>query len=137
MILKGLFHFEAALFYLRCPQKFIIVFLQLKKVIRMTEQQPPNQLNIEISEEIAEGSYANLAIITHSHAEFVIDFVNVMPGTPKSKVKSRIILTPQHAKRLMKAMTENIQKYEAINGTIKDLEEIQLPMNFGGPTAQA
>jgi len=101
------------------------------------QQNIPNQLNIEISEEVAEGSYANLAIITHSHAEFVIDFVNVMPGTPKSKVKSRIILTPQHAKRFMKAITENIQKYEAVNGAIKDLEEIQLPMNFGGPTAQA
>ena len=97
----------------------------------------PNQLNLEISQEVAEGSYANLAIITHSHAEFVIDFVNVMPGTPKSKVKSRIILTPQHAKRLMRALTENIQKYEAVNGNIKDLEEIQLPMNFGGPNAQA
>lgn len=104
----------------------------------MTDQQnAPNQLNIEISEEIAEGTYANLAIITHSHAEFVVDFVNVMPGTPKSKVKSRIILTPQHAKRLMRAITENIQKYESVNGSIKDLEEIQLPMNFGGPTAQA
>jgi hypothetical protein len=101
------------------------------------QPQQPNQLNIEISEEVAEGAYANLAIITHSHAEFVIDFVNVMPGTPKSKVKSRIILTPQHAKRLMKALTENIGKYEAVNGAIKDLEEIQLPMNFGGPTAQA
>ncbi len=101
------------------------------------QQNAPNQLNIEISEEIAEGSYANLAIITHSHAEFVIDFVNVMPGTPKSKVKSRIIFTPQHAKRFMKAMTDNIQKYETVNGPIKDLEEIQLPMNFGGPTAQA
>ena len=101
------------------------------------QNQPPNQLNIEISEEVAEGSNANLPIITHSHAEFVIDFVNVMPGTPKSKVKSRIILTPQHAKRFMKAITENIGKYEALNGTIKDLEEIQLPMNFGGPTAQA
>jgi len=96
-----------------------------------------NQLNIEISEEVAEGEYANLAIITHSHAEFVIDFVNVMPGTPKSRVKSRIILTPQHAKRLMRALTENIQKYESVNGPIKDLEEIQLPLNFGGPTAQA
>lgn len=105
--------------------------------IIMPDQQQPNQLNIEISEEIAEGSYANLAIITHSHAEFVVDFVNVMPGTPKSKVKARIILTPQHAKRLMKAMTENVAKYEAVNGPIKDLEEVQLPMNFGGPTAQA
>ena len=101
------------------------------------QQNAPNQLNIEFSEDVAVGSYANLAIITHSHAEFVIDFVNVMPGTPKSKVKSRIILTPQHAKRFMKAITENIQKYEAVNGAIKDLEEIQLPMNFGGPTAQA
>jgi hypothetical protein len=99
-------------------------------------QQPP-QLNIEISEEVAEGQYANLAIITHSHAEFVIDFVNVMPGTPKSKVKSRIILTPQHAKRFMKALTENVQRFEAANGKIQDLEEVQIPMNFGGPTAQA
>ena len=102
-----------------------------------TPESNPNQLNIEISEEVAEGEYANLAIITHSHAEFVIDFVNVMPGTPKSRVKSRIILTPQHAKRLMRALTENIQKYESINGVIKDLEEVQLPLNFGGPTAQA
>ncbi len=101
------------------------------------EQQPNNQLNIEISEEIAEGDYANLAIITHSHAEFVIDFVNVMPGTPKSKVKSRIIFTPQHAKRFMKALTENIARFEAANGKIQELEEVQLPLNFGGPSAQA
>lgn len=102
-----------------------------------SNEQQSNQLNIEISEEVAEGQYANLAIITHSHAEFVVDFVSVMPGTPKSRVKSRIILTPQHAKRLMRAITENIQKYESVNGPIKDLEEIQLPLNFGGPTAQA
>ena len=104
----------------------------------MEEQQgQPAGINIEISEEIAEGSYANLAIITHSHAEFVIDFVNVMPGTPKSKVKSRIIFTPQHAKRFMKALAENVHRYESANGTIKDLEEIQIPLNFGGPAAQA
>src|SRR5438034_6577314 len=103
----------------------------------MEQNQSQNQINIEISEEVAEGSYANLAIITHSHAEFVIDFVNVMPGTPKSKVKSRIILTPQHAKRFMKALTDNIIRFEAANGKIQDLEEVQLPMNFGGPTAQA
>jgi len=101
------------------------------------DQQPGNQLNIEISEEVAEGSYANHAIITHSNAEFVIDFVNVMPGTPKSKVKSRVIFTPQHAKRFMKALAENIERYEAGNGPIKDLEQIEIPMNFGGPTAQA
>lgn len=109
----------------------------LQAINKMTDSSNPNQLNIEISEEVAEGTYANLAIITHSHAEFVVDFVNVMPGTPKSRVKSRVILTPQHAKRLMKALIENVQKYEAVNGTIKDLEEVQLPMNFGVPTAQA
>lgn len=103
----------------------------------LDQQQPNNQLNIEISEEVAEGKYANLAIITHSHAEFVIDFVNVMPGTPKSKVKSRIIFTPQHAKRFMKALAENVNRFEATNGKIQDLEEVQLPMNFGAPTAQA
>lgn len=96
-----------------------------------------NQINIEISDEIAEGEYANLAIITHSHAEFVVDFVNVMPGTPKSKVKSRIILTPFHAKRFMKAMVDNIKKFESNNGSIQDMDEIEIPFNFGGPTAQA
>ena len=97
----------------------------------------PNQLNIEITEEIAEGTYANLAIITHSHAEFVIDFVNVMPGAPKSKVKSRIILTPFHAKRFMRAINENVQKFEDANGTIQDMESVEIPFNFGGPAAQA
>ena len=101
------------------------------------QQQQPNGINIEITEEVAEGTYANLAIITHSHAEFVIDFVNVMPGTPKSKVKSRIIFTPQHAKRFMKALIENVNRYEAANGDVKDLEEVQIPLNFGGPAAQA
>jgi hypothetical protein len=100
-------------------------------------KQQPAQLNIEISEEVAEGNYSNLAIITHSHAEFVIDFVNVMPGTPKSKVKSRVILTPQHAKRFMKALTEYVNRFEQLNGKIQDLEDVQLPLNFGGPTAQA
>jgi hypothetical protein len=110
------------------------VYLTIKLTI-MSEQQ--NQINIEISEEIAEGQYANLAIITHSHAEFVVDFVSVMPGTPKSKVKSRIILTPQHAKRLLNALADNINKFEDINGVIKDFEEVQIPFQFGGPQAQA
>ena len=101
------------------------------------DQQPNNQLNIEISEEVAEGTYANLAIITHSNAEFVIDFVNVMPGTPKSKVKSRIVFTPMHAKRFMKALEENIARFEEANGSIQDLEQIEIPMHFGGPKAQA
>ncbi|MCY7423283.1 MAG: DUF3467 domain-containing protein [Chitinophagaceae bacterium] len=103
----------------------------------MAEQQPNNQLNIEISEEVAEGTYANLAIITHSHAEFVMDFVNVMPGTPKSKVKCRIIFTPMHAKRFLKALEDNVNRYEAANGHIQDMEQVEIPLNFGGPTAQA
>jgi hypothetical protein len=101
------------------------------------ENPQPNQLNIEITEEVSEGNYANLAIITHSHAEFVVDFVNVMPGTPKSKVKSRIILTPFHAKRFMKAMIDNVKKFEAANGTIQDMDQIEMPFTFGGPPAQA
>ncbi len=101
------------------------------------QKEQPNQLNIEISEEISEGIYANLVIITHSHAEFIVDFVNVMPGTPKSKVKSRIILTPTHAKRFMKAMIDNVKKFESSNGIIQDIEAVELPLNFGGPTAQA
>ncbi len=116
---------------------FFYLFYLARNFCMSDNQQPNSQLNIEISEEIAEGQYANLAIITHSHAEFVIDFVNVMPGTPKSKVKSRIILTPQHAKRFMKALTDNLTRFETANGKIQDLEEVQLPLNFGGPTAQA
>ena len=103
----------------------------------MSDAQQTNQLNIEISEEVAEGSYANLAIITHSHAEFVVDFVSVMTGTPKSKVKSRIIMTPFHAKRFMKAMIDNVKKFETANGTIQDMEQVELPFTFGGPAAQA
>ncbi len=104
----------------------------------MSDQAAANsQLNIEITEEVAEGQYANLVIITHSHAEFVVDFINVMPGVPKSKVKSRIILTPQHAKRFMKALNDNVVRFEAAHGKIQDLEETSFPMNFGGPSAQA
>ena len=96
------------------------------------------QLNIELTDEIAEGIYSNLAIITHSPSEFVIDFVKIVPGVPKAKVKSRIILTPQHAKRLMLALTDNIKKFEAQHGMIKDTEmPPPLPMNFGGPAAMA
>ena len=103
----------------------------------MADYNQPNQLNIEISEETSEGTYINLAIITHSHAEFVFDFVNVMPGAPKSKVKSRIIMTPFHAKRFMKAIVENVQKFETVNGTVQHLEAIEIPFNFGGPTGEA
>lgn len=104
----------------------------------MEEQNNENQINIELSEEIAEGIYSNLAIITHSNAEFVIDFIRMMPGVPKAKVKSRIVLTPEHAKRLVGALSDNISKYEHVNGKIKvNEQEPGFPMNFGGPTAQA
>lgn len=101
----------------------------------------PQQLNIELSEEIAQGIYSNLAVITHSSSEFVVDFVRIMPGIPKANVKSRIILTPEHAKRLLFALQDNIKKYEAVNGLIKNVkpgsDSILPPMSFGGPTAQA
>lgn len=103
----------------------------------MSDQKDKNQLNIELSEEIAEGTYSNLAIITHSSAEIVIDFIRVMPGVPKAKVKSRILMTPQHAKRLLRALADNINKYESMHGSITDNEGFGgLPMNFG-PTAKA
>ena len=96
----------------------------------------PNQINIELDEKVAEGTYSNLAIINHSVSEFVVDFVSIMPGTPKSKVKSRIILTPQHAKRLLKALGDNVTRFEAAHGEIKDYEQPPIPLNFG-PTGQA
>ncbi len=107
------------------------------KKTTMENQNPENQLNIELSEEIAEGIYSNLAIITHSPTESVVDFIKVMPGVPKAKVKSRIVLTPQHAKRLMKALADNVTRFEQMHGKIKDSEMNALPLSFGGPTAQA
>ncbi len=95
-----------------------------------------NNINIELDEKVAEGTYANLAIINHSASEFVVDFVNIMPGVPKAKVKSRIILTPQHAKRFMKALSDNINRFENAHGKIKDFEQPNIPLNFG-PTGQA
>ena len=104
----------------------------------MDDNKKKDGLNIELSEEVAQGSYSNLAIINHSPSEFVLDFIQMMPGVPKAKVKSRIILTPQHAKRLMKALVENINKFEDQNGVINDVDNGQsLPLNFGGPTPLA
>lgn len=102
------------------------------------EENEKTELNIELTEEIAEGIYSNLAIITHSSSEFIIDFVRMMPGIPKAKVKSRIVLTPEHAKRLVNALKENISKFESVHGKIKDTDKSgNFPMSFGGPTAQA
>ncbi len=96
------------------------------------------QINIELSEETAEGIYANLAMIAHSSSEFVVDFIRLMPGVPKAKVKSRIVITPEHAKRLLKALQENIVKYEKTFGPIKQVEESpKFPINFGGTVGEA
>lgn len=94
------------------------------------------QINIELDEQMAEGIYSNLAIINHSASEFVIDYVCIMPGAPKAKVKSRIVLTPQHAKRLIKALAENVHRFEQAHGEIKDSDQPHIPLNFG-PAGQA
>lgn len=99
-----------------------------------------NQISIELKEDVAQGIYSNLAIITHSPSEFIVDFIRVMPGVPKAEVKSRIILTPEHAKRLLHALKDNIAKFESVHGPIKHAEGqggTMVPMNFGGPSAQA
>ena len=99
----------------------------------MNEREKQGQLNIQLDDEVAQGIYSNLAIISHSPAEFVVDFVRVMPGMPKVPVKSRIILTPEHAKRLLLALQENVMKYESVNGNIKipDGNPSGFPSNFG------
>lgn len=102
------------------------------------EKKTENQINIELSEDVASGVYSNLAIITHSQAEFICDFVQMLPGLPKAQVKSRIIMTPVNAKRLMRALIENVQKYEQNVGVINDADiQGMPPMNFGTPTTQA
>jgi len=104
----------------------------------MNEHDNENQLNIELSPEVAEGIYSNLAIITHSQSEFIVDFIKMMPGVPKANVKSRIILTPQHAKRLLRALQENINKFESAYGKIKEPDSMDaIPFNLGAPKAQA
>ena len=104
----------------------------------MSVENKKEGLNIELTEEIAEGTYSNLAIINHSPSEFVVDFIQMMPGVKKAKVRSRVILTPQHAKRLMKALVDNVSKFESQHGEIKDVDPGSgIPMNFGGPTPLA
>ena len=99
-----------------------------------------NQLNINLSEEVAQGIYSNLAVINHSSSEFILDYIRVMPGMPQAQVKSRVIMTPEHAKRFLNALRDNIEKYEEAYGEIEVKKQGRgpdMPMNFGGPTAQA
>ena len=97
-----------------------------------SDKKSKSNINIEIDEKIAEGKDSNLAIINHSVSEFVLDFICIMPGTPKNKVKSRIIITPQHAKRLTKALHDNILKFEKSHGEIKENQQSpNVQLNFG------
>lgn len=105
--------------------------------MEQNKEKPKNQLSIELTDEIAEGIYSNLAMISHSNSEFVVDFMRLMPNVPKAKVKSRIILTPEHAKRLLRAMQENVRKYESLHGRIDEPEQQLPPMSFNTPKAQA
>ena len=113
-------------------------------------KQAKGQINIDLKEDVAQGTYSNLAVITHSSAEFVLDFVRVMPGVPKAEVKSRIILTPEHAKRFLSALQDNVEKYEKMHGPIKNIDGPAgtaggsapggagiPPMTFGGPSGEA
>ncbi|MFA9370367.1 MAG: DUF3467 domain-containing protein [Labilibaculum antarcticum] len=107
----------------------------------MNDKKQSNQIDIQLKEDVAQGTYSNLAVITHSSSEFVVDFVRIMPGIPKADVKSRIILTPEHAKRLMMALQDNIRKFESLHGAIKVEDNhgpqgTVMPMSFG-PTGQA
>lgn len=101
-------------------------------------QNEENQMNIELDEKTALGVYSNLAIITHSETEMVCDFIQLMPGMPKGKVRSRIIMTPQNTKRFMRALIDNVQKYEQHFGVIEDQDGGQMPpMSFGPPSNMA
>ena len=90
-----------------------------------------NNINIELDESIAQGLYSNLVIVNHSPTEFVLDFINVMPGAPKAKVRSRIILTPDHTKKFINALGENLNKYEKSFGKIKNFQKKVMPISFG------
>lgn len=104
----------------------------------MDQNNNENQVNIELTEDIAMGIYSNLAVITHSPAEMVCDFIQLMPGMPKGKVRSRVIMTPQNAKRFMRALMDNVQKYEQNFGVIEDKDPHGTPpMNFGTPSTMA
>lgn len=108
----------------------------------MTDNNPNNpennEISIELSEEMAEGVYANLAIVTHSSTEFVLDFIRVMPGVPKAKVKSRIILTPEHAKSLLRVLEDNISRFdEQSKEKNSGPMDIPYPINFGSSKGEA
>ena len=85
----------------------------------MENKKGNTEIQIELSEEVAQGTYANLAIIAHSSSEFILDFIRLVPGVPKAKVQSRIILTPENAKRLLYALQDNVNRFEDQFGQVK------------------
>lgn len=98
---------------------------------------PNNVLNIELTDEVADGTYANFSIISHMPQEFVLDFVRIVPNVNRARVQSRVIMSPQHAKRLMMALRENIKMYENAYGLIKDDQVPTPPVQFNGPKGMA
>ena len=96
-----------------------------------------SELNIELGEDEAEGTYSNLVMIAHSPEEFILDFIRVMPGVSEARVKSRIIITPQHAKRLMHALAENIERFERAQGEIEQQQPQARNLRFGKPEGEA
>lgn len=94
-------------------------------------------IEIELTKDEASGTYSNLVMITHSPSEFVFDFIAMMPGVPKAKVVKRMILTPDHAKRLANALNENLRKYENEHGQIRSNEKFDMPFNYRGPKPEA
>lgn len=124
-----------------CRQKdYICRSLKLKKMANdKNNQEMGKQMEIELPEDIADGMYCNLAVITHSNTEFIFDMIRVVPGAPKAKVKARVIMTPHHAKRLLAALSDNVRKFEESFGEV-DIDNMpiaEFPMNFGGPTGEA
>lgn len=113
----------------------------ISKPAMKDEKENEQQINVELSEEMAEGVYSNLAMIAHSNSEFILDFIRLMPGVPRAKVKARIIVTPEHAKRLVAALKDNIQKYEDQYGPIQSSQDneptFNFPISFGGPGGEA
>ena len=104
--------------------------------LMIKKEKDSHNINIELDDSTSQGIYSNLVIVNHSPTEFVLDFINVMPGNPKAKVRSRIILSPEHTKKFIKALNDNLVKYESVNGPVKDFKKDIIPLNVG-PKAEA
>ncbi len=102
-----------------------------------SKQIQQGQMEIDLPEEETTGTYSNLVMITHSASEFILDFIAVMPGAPKAKVVKRMVLTPDHAKRLANALNDNVEKFEKEHGKISGNEQFDVPFNYRGPTPEA